>query len=394
MHCISDLIGHTSWALFGLFFFCYLMAKNITIMSVSLFEQLCNAVHSSDAQNVKYLLEVENVDPNPQEDEHESPLLTACRNNNLDIAKLLITNKKHPADPNGYYPSHNHETPFTVALELEYMELINLLLDESIVKVQVNCTRIRICLHKLLGIYSTVTALTLAIRKQNLPLVKTLLDAGADSNLTTEDAHDSPLTCAITCGNVDICRELFRRGCDPYAISVTNICKVMKSEVSAQATTILVEQGDFAIRHQDILLDLFIKHRRNKKLEHCLQHIYNQVGEDVQGWKKDFVQTALSSWSTNCLRVLLRWGFYTCHYTLHPREIIDDSTFYISTRTVTLYTILRLLVEFNPMCLQESWFMNGKITQRCLESSNEYIVVTIAKLIGSTDESPNTSSFL
>ena len=336
------------------------------------------------------------MDPNPR-DEHDSPLLTACRNNNLDIVKLLITNKKHPADPNGYHPDQQHGTPFIVALESENVQLINLLVKESILKLQVNRIRIRICINKRLSSYSAVTALTLAVRKQNLPLVKTLLHAGADSNLATWDTYHyySPLADAIKRGNVDICKELFRYGCDPNVmIPLIKIYGVMRSTASTQAVKILVEQGNFAIHHQDILLALFIEQDHDKNLEHCLQHIYNQVGENVQGWKKDFVQAALSKRSTNCLQVLLRWGFYTCHHTLHSREIIPaDRLLHISTPTVRLYANLKLLVEFNPMCLQESWFMNGKITQRCLESSYELIRVAVADLVEARKNPPPLQVF-
>ena len=369
-------------------------------MSVNLYKLLCNAVTFGDAQNVKYFLEVRHVDPNPREDERDSPLLIACRNKNLGIVKLLITNWKHPADPNEYHPDQNDRTPFIVALKSENMELINLLLNESILKVQVD--RIRISVHirrfthkRKVSIDSTVTALILAVKEQNVPLVKSLLHAGANSNLTTEGANYFPLVFAIRCGNVDICRELFRYGCDPNAIPVTNICRAIRSsyKVSTQAVNLLIEQGDFAMRHQDILLDLFIKQHCAENLEHCLQHIYNKLGEKVQGWKKEFVQTALSCGDTNSLRVLLRWGFYTHHHTFHSGEVkLDDRRF---DKYPSIYTplILKLLRQFNPMCLQESWFMNGKITQLYLESGDENKMVTITELMEARKNPPSLQLF-
>ena len=343
--------------------------------------QLCKAVHSGDVKQVKYLLQVENVDPNHREDKHDSILATACSKNNLDIVQLLITNQNHPADPNGC-----GGLPFVVALKLGNVELVNLLLNESILNVQLNRVRIRLLIHESSLRRYIVTALTLAILKQDLLLVKTLLDAGADSNLATaKDAAFygySPLACAIKGGNVDICRELFRYECDPNAIPVTSIFDAIKPRVSTQAVNILIEQGDFAIRHQDILLDLLIKHHRDENLEHCLQHIYNHVGENVQGWKQDFVQKALSCWSPNCLRMLLRWGFYTFHHTSHSGEITPDDR-----RSCTVH-LLKLLVEFNQMYLQESWFMSGKITQRCFESGNENEIVTITELMEARKNAP------
>ena len=155
------------------------------------------------------------------------------------------------------------------------------------------------------------------------------------------------------------------------------------------------------MRHQDILLDLFIKQplcwkpgalfatylQQTRWKGPGMEEGFCSDGTFFWGYKLLAVQTALSFGDTNCLRVLLRWGFYTCHHTFHAEVKPDDRPFFIYTPL-----ILQLLVEFNPMCLQESWFVNGKITQRSFRiwRWKRYNNRTD----GSPEESPTASSFV
>ena len=101
------------------------------------YEQLCTAVVNGDKGMVDFLLKSEKVDPNPSADATRSPLGLACRSQNLDIVRLLITNKLHPADPN--IPDNDEQTPFLVALKPKNTNLVKIILKESLVAIDLGC---------------------------------------------------------------------------------------------------------------------------------------------------------------------------------------------------------------------------------------------------------------
>ena len=68
-------------------------------------KELYQAIKDDKLDKVKLLLKKEKVNPNvidptPENTLKESPLLIACSNQNVEIARLLVKNKLYPADVN------------------------------------------------------------------------------------------------------------------------------------------------------------------------------------------------------------------------------------------------------------------------------------------------------
>ena len=209
------------------------------------YDQLCRAVRKGNTQQVNFLLQ-EEVNPNPAPRARNSPLHVACRNNNLDIARLLITNQAHPADPNvpddhGSTPLHiacvnnnidivnllitnpvhpadpnvlddDDVTPFFVAMFFQNVEVMAQLLTASLIAVKLPYVRADICSERL------DDPLTWAVLSGNVVLVELMLQGGADPNktITTDiEPAKSPLSLAIFQGDEVIIKLLLKYGCDP-----------------------------------------------------------------------------------------------------------------------------------------------------------------------------------
>ena len=142
---------------------------------------------------VKTLLQNKNANPNPSEPKEVVPLSIACKVGNLDIIRMLITNELHPANPNETLVSvesplnqYEYTTPFLQAITSGNIEVIRLLLTESLVKVELEN---RGNLIENDGLEYSVTALTLALRQVNIPVVKMLLQSKADPNYSPLNDH-------------------------------------------------------------------------------------------------------------------------------------------------------------------------------------------------------------
>ena len=84
------------------------------------------ATSKSDDLCVEYMLRA-GADPNIQTNTGSTPLWIAVVENNLKIARLLIA---HGADTNRSYKNDAHETLLSVAVQNEYIEMTQLLLQE------------------------------------------------------------------------------------------------------------------------------------------------------------------------------------------------------------------------------------------------------------------------
>ena len=87
------------------------------------YELLCQAASDGDVELVEFLLNDGKVDPNPSVPTQESALSIACRNKNLDIVRMLVTNQQHPADPNK--PDSKEYTPLWLLLPHEIWTWLN-----------------------------------------------------------------------------------------------------------------------------------------------------------------------------------------------------------------------------------------------------------------------------
>ena len=331
---------------------------------------LCNAVKSNNKDLVSFLLNVEKVNPNPGLCEswivdpvhvqfnELSPLMIACCNNNLDIVRMLITNPHHPADPT--LPDQDGRMPFEQALSSGSIELIEILITESLDTVNLNN---KDC-HS--------TPLTLAARKGSLHVVWMLLSAGADPNLKP-CSDDHPITIAIRARNTDLCKLLLRNGCDPNTVvppasnlvpcSVTESYMVINLAIRYSMLEIVQllhdKDADIISTHYTIL-KASIESYNSEILEYCLRHVYKKLDIDVALQKSDqLLATAVKSHAGACLDVLLHWGNYSCNYSLSiwpesPRVI---SLFQMAAEYTNIKA-MKMLIQFNPQCLQESWLVD------------------------------------
>ena len=282
------------------------------------YRRLCRAVSNGDMELVNHLLKVEVADPNPSERAYTTPLAIACRNHNLDIVRLLITNPLHPADPNTtYYKVFDRErkqnikdfgneaSPFFLAVSSQSIELVNLLLTESRVSVNTN------------AVCSGITPIAIPLRNENLQLMELLLKFGADPNM-----HMPVL--------------------EHYGVDV--------------------------LSHQWTILNQALGSRHTLKyLRFWLQYAYNKLGERNECWHVELVKRALCTGSESCVLLLLRWGMYTCPKAQKPATEYQGSEWYAKRTTFFIAAnggkiqCIKALVELNPWCLQESWLVNRYI---------------------------------
>ena len=227
------------------------------------YRRLCRAVTKNDVDEVDFLLNVEKVDPNPAAHYRTSPLWIACKNNNLEIVELLVTNQFNPADPN------------TIGISL---------------------------LHK-------------AVKAERATLVQMLLKAGANPTVPGKIIN-LPIYCAVDIGNVQIVQLLFQFGSDFKAC--LNILLVKAAHGS----------------NCDVL-EFLLQHAHSKNLSRCAWSLM-----DNAIWRRDIC----------VLNILLGWGFFT-------NDSTSSDTYGVFKHPIGkgMTTIMKMLVEVNPQCLQESW---------------------------------------
>ena len=321
------------------------------------YELLCQAASDGDVELVEFLLNDGKVDPNPSVPTQESALSIACRNKNLDIVRMLVTNQQHPADPN--QPDSKDYTPFVIAVTTRDMDLIKLLLNESIVKVNLNYISFRF------------TILTKAIDQENVTLVEFLLKAGADPNLKPKTKHSlSPFYVAVWEGNIAICRVMLENGYDSNTVMCEDNIVWTGIHLAArlnrlQIVQLLLAKGADIIssKRGALLFKQAVIGDNRDILEHCLQHIYNRLGDRVQWdyWSEQSVTNAILKEAKGCVSLLLHWGFLS-----KPQKVPNSdcnsliSAFEAAARVGDIKSIM-LLVRFKPQYLQESWLVNGEI---------------------------------
>ena len=313
---------------------------------------LCSAIINGHDDTVEELLKVHEVNPNLCVPKKKSlALALACQIENVNIVRLLITNQLHPADPNK--PDWDGVTPFETALKgalhSENTDVVNLLLNESLVYADVDCV-----------FPEGSTALILAVQQQNVQLVELLLEAGADPNWNPEVMGDTicSLVLAVDQENLDICKTLLEHGSDPNTTKnnrpVVHFAAFLGNEQIVQ----LLLQHDADITSADgEIITSEIKVHNSHILECCLQHMYERLGDNFHAWNQDFLEKLVYLDNISWFPTLLRWGFYTCS---HLPVQFDPPLFQRAVR-VMFGNMLgdisarNLLLALNPYFLQESW---------------------------------------
>ena len=280
------------------------MDTETTIIDMSrYYRRLCRAVTKSDVDEVNCLLNVDKVDPNPSVHYMKSPLWIACENNNFEIVRLLITNEFHPADPN--IPYKAGKNPLVEAVCQRKTDLITLLMNESRITVNLNWT----CYG--------FSSLYWAVRHESVALVELLLKAGANPNIPKNNISKLPICWAVCDGNLQIVQLLLQYGAD-----MKPCCDELLEDAAYR-------------NHCDVL-------------EHLLQHAYNK--DLLSSCTGDLMCPAIVSSVVTSIKVLLRWGFFT-------NESMSSGVcclFGVAAACANM-TVLKMLVELKPQCLQESW---------------------------------------
>ena len=264
-------------------------------------EQLCNAVQNGDVKKVSSILKEQDIDPNENYDYvHTPPLMMACRNQKLEIVKLLITNERFPANPN---KREQGTSPFMVAESMKNMDLITLFLTESRVAVGLNYVHIKQDRE-----YET-TPLISAINDNNVPLIEMFLRAGANPNLGCNGytTSCSPLIAAVEQNNVSAISLLLKAG-TISSMKHEELARVLRLTVSmgnVQILRILLRSADVSIDRT--LLERAIQRKRPNILDHLMRHEYNQIGDGVH-WTSHLLPYAVNNGAQSCLAVLLYWG--------------------------------------------------------------------------------------
>ena len=98
-------------------------------------------------------------------------------------------------------------------------------------------------------------------------------------------------------------------------------------------------------------------------LAHCLQHVYNRLGDSVQRdyWSEQSVTSAILKGAKDCVSLLLHWGFLSKPQNLHYSDCNSFISAFEATARVGDIESIMLLVRLKPHYLQESWLVNGDI---------------------------------
>ena len=271
------------------------------------YRRLCRAVTKCDVDEVNCLLNVDEVDPNPSVHYMKSPLWIACENNNLEIVRLLITNEFHPADPN--IPNKAGKNPLVEAVCQQKMDLATLLMKESQVTVNLNWT------------WDAYSLLSLAVYHKCLPLVEMLLKGGANPNIPDVNISKLPICLAVydERPNLQIVQLLLQYGAD---------MKPCCDELFGHAV----------IGNYSGILELLLEHADDDLLIGCNLCLLN-----------------LAIWhdAVACVLVLLHWGFFTTESVLPPFCMFEPSV------SLGNFTIMKMLVEVKPQCLQGNWMTSN-----------------------------------
>ena len=288
------------------------------------YQKLCQAIRNGKVKRVENLLKLQNVNPNRRSSDEDNPLSIACCNSkgNEDIVKLLITNHQNPADPNT--PDAFGLTPFFIAVILQHINVVRVLLQESLVPVNVNST-----LHD--------NTLTKAVHQHNVfvPLITYLLQAGDPP--VNKYTIASVLNLSVLKGNLEMVQLLLKNG-----------AKINNTRKHSTIMTAFVEG------HTDIL-------------EQLLLHNYNQISDNVR-WIADLRAEVSCQLIRNIrnkkqsLAVLLRWGIFQ-----YKTRGFMECMFYVTTAATHLgaegAVMMLWMMVINPWLLQEQWLVNGNIPQ-------------------------------
>ncbi|MDF1589186.1 MAG: quinoprotein dehydrogenase-associated putative ABC transporter substrate-binding protein [Gammaproteobacteria bacterium] len=158
--------------------------------------ELLNAVLAKDLPRVSYVIE-RGADINTPDANGLTPLMNAVKGANLDLVKLLLKNKAEPnaIDSDGW----------TAAMHAAWLNEPKMIRTLSAYGTDFEKV------EKL----TQSTALSLAVQNGKALAVVALLDSGADANLAVGEANYTPLMIAAKVGKLPVAQTLVQYGANP-----------------------------------------------------------------------------------------------------------------------------------------------------------------------------------
>lgn len=214
---------------------------------------LLSAIPKGDLETVTLLLKEKRVNLNIRDNKGRTPLDLAFIHKQFDIAKFLLGNGADPLE----WPRY-----ISIAIEESQLDLLKLLLDKGVnpnsrpstfdntpIETAVRCDNLDAI--KLLLDYGvnlndeSQGPLLQAIGRNNLKLVRFLLEKGANPNIRCKTYEDwsrghTHLTLAVTKNRLEIVKLLLANGADP------NLAKPLDSAVgddNLELVRLLIEKG-------------------------------------------------------------------------------------------------------------------------------------------------------
>ena len=331
---------------------------------------LYKAVVEGDEEKVKHILQF------PSHNEITTlgcanALTLACKAEMLGIAQLLVANKWFPTDPNQQYiPSELDETPFNTAVRSGNKDLVKLILEKSLVPVNLN------------SVYDWwTTSLILAIENNDATIVKILLEAGADPNVTPEEGY-SPLYRALKY-NLDIAKMLLEHTSNIDEMLYQTTTRQLDSAFSCILELGMLDLTKFALERganynpDDVVFRATFAPDEYEMIELFLQHTYEMVGDNLHElWSKNSFQWALEARARGCLNVLFSWGVYS--FSRFADYCPSRTVFHMAAHNENIQA-MKMLSELDSQCLQERWMIQGDFPSQLKWSSKGLELVTELK---------------
>ena len=331
-------------------------------------QPLTEAVKQGDEEKVAYLLNQDSKDCEISGIDGANALGLACMfctPRKLGIVRLLVANKRFPVNPN-QQGIQGTQHPVYQAIESGNTELLKLLLNESVIPVDLNFL-----------IYRYGTALRLAIEKNNLTIINILLETGADPTFLPPSYGKSALFTAV---------ELKKQQVVQLFMEHTRDINTMLHQPMSRSYwwpkdsvfTFVAEQGmyDFAKLFLDHGADIFLNNHSVVKtaldydqyeiIHLFLEHTYKQAGEQMHElWRVEPIYWAIERQAMHCLGLLLYWGIYS--FSKYSSSLL--TVFHRAANRGDIQ-ILKMIFQFDPLCMQENWLVEGRIPRILLQTDH------------------------
>ena len=232
---------------------------------------------------------------------HYRRLCKAVTKNDVDEVDFLLNVEKVDPNPTAHYRT----SPLWIAFKKNNLEIIKLLITNQINPADPNILGINL-LHE-------------AVIAENATVVEILLKTGANPNIAGNTCF-LPMYHAIDAGNLQIVELLLQYGADWKPYLIENAARGNNYDV----------------------LELLLQHAYSKDL--LSGHTWSLIGATILHHDIHF------------LNILLRWGIFT--HVLVPSH---NCGVYKCAAVLGMTTVMKMLVEVKPQCLQESWAYPNRI---------------------------------